>query len=391
MRVESAEPHLSLAVAAAPQRERSERLLTTERVTSFMNDVVARTAATAWVIIQHGPKKWPEEEEHEAYKVRLDDGATGVMEGLFDQSDFGVNVFGSEGAKERRKRGKKAAVRIITGYHGGHDKTLGSVYSDIDSVEGTDLAATGKGKEGAVSVAASSLAGNVALIPPDFATPEGEEETDAVYMRRTAGSEDWMGIDPEMGIKDMIEVARRNTGIINPSQVEIVILERATNGALIEESRASGATVTLIDNGDFVPGVAAVLRRADMSVAAEKRRLLLSLGRGGKEEAVALAMVARTKKKAVFWGRYEDRHGKPSEQFPGLKTLEQLLPGEPKDFTTSVASITGINSRWFDLPPVRLHVNGNPEPELLVVGFDITANGFTPTLHSYRRAKKSLV
>lgn len=374
------EPHLFGEL----QRERSAGpLLTPERVAIYMNDVVAQTAARAWITRKHGPKKWPNLESEADFKIRLDEEPTGVMESFFDQSQFGINIVGCEGDKERREYGEEATVHTIRGFHGGLNKSLGSVDSAVDPVEGTkDLL---KDQIGAIVIAANSLFGNIPLSPPEFVDFRQTIKTDASYMNRIVLGKEFAGVDPEMSLEEILEIGRRNTGISDRKKFEIVILKRERNRVLIEQAQASGATVTLREGGDLVPALAALWGN-NMSSLSEDRRVIISMGSGGKEEAMIAAMAARAVG-GFFWGRYEDDIGNPSKGYSGLKRLEKWLPGEPKDFIVSLAGITGVDSRWFNLPQVKLHLNG--DWELRVAGLDITSNGFIPTLRIYNPKRKS--
>lgn len=361
------------------EMERPMRRLTSQLVTLQTNDIVAQTAITAWLIRNAGPADGESELD---FKKRLDEGPTGVMEDLFDQSPFGRKIVGCEGGKEKRKGGQKEAVHTIKGFHGGLDKELGSVDSAVDPVEGTKFLFGDKlgAKIGSIAIAANSLFRNVPLTPPEFIDPEETIKTDALYMNRAVLGKEFTGAHPEMSLEEILEIGRRNTGIVDLRQIEITILNRERNRALIERAQACGVTLKLIEAGDLVPGLFA-LKGTDMSVAPEDRRVVMSMGSGGKEEALIAAMAAKAVR-GVFWGRYEDDKGRPSEQYPGLKTLNEFLPGEAKDFTVNFASITGVDSQWFNLPPVKLHSNGIRE--IMVPVIDITSNGFTTSLRSYR-------
>lgn len=367
----SGEPQLSLAVATAPQREVSERLLKTEVVCAFMDSAVAQTAALAWLIRKVGP--FPGETEGK-FKIRLDEWPTKLMEGIFNRSLFGINIVGCEGDKEKRSGGAKDEVYTIRGFHGGVDKRLGKVNSVIDPVEGTkELLKDGPN---ATATSGSSLTDEVPLTPPDFLDPEKTIQSDALYLNRVILGPDFIGAEPGMSLEEIFEIGRRSSGIIDIRQIRAVVLKRTRNEPLIRRLQDIGVSLDLIEGGDLIPGLAA-LKGSDKSARPEDRVLVTSWGSGGKEEA-RIAFKGARAKKCIAWGRYEDDKGNPSEQFPGLQTLDILVPGKAENVTVNIAGITGIDPKWFSVPSVEAFQNG--KLTLTVHGFSITAkDGFKPT------------
>lgn len=368
-------------------------------VVSHVNYVVAHSAVASLRLINsfYADRTEPlPKKERDRFKVDLDNVATDVMEAGFNGGitpRFGVFVDDCEGLKELRKEEEEKEARrragipepekpkidlhILRGYYGPKDgKTR--AYEVVDPVEGTTRASGDL--EGAIATASGVLCnpGEPSRLP--FIPPE---ESDAKYMRRLVANRQLRGIHPQMRVRDIVKFAMERIKVEDPSQVEIVALERARNNALIDEIRESGATFTPIDSGDLVPGFSA-LRPVNMfKTKPEDRRVIISMGSGGKTEALIAAIAAKAVG-GVFFGWFEDGDGNASLQFPGLKGND-WVPYKPEECFVSLAPVTGVDKKWgLELPRVDPHVNGIIEYRVPVLDITSVGDNFFRTIHTFQ-------
>ncbi len=343
-------------------------------VVPHMSDAVGQTAIEASIHIRDVYKTigspLPEAMRKKSKKSG-DNKATDVLEECLNLAPFGVNMIACEGAKEGIKFGKEHEVKVLSGRYGGLNPTLGDIAAVGDPIEKTDEY-TRLGN--ATSFVGGDADGNLPFMPD-------EKTTDVKYMRRVITSSDLRGIDPEMKMKDVFDVAKRNVGIVNPDQMTVIALNRPRNYPLIEDAKAAGVNLVLIESGDFIPGVYAACSKADMSAPPEKRRVYYSGGAGGVAEGLGAILVARLLGGESFLS-FEKGDGTPSEQFPELKALRDWLPGDPKKLFMCIASM-GIEPEWFNLPGVKERING--ERRYIVPIINITSDGVTTSELEYRR------
>lgn len=340
-------------IAQAPLLTSHERPLTVERARDFFNKGVAIAAAQTWDRIQIMAQEGFVLPEKERKKV-LDNYATVDLAAHFANADFGIVVLGCEGKKELRKDGIE--LETLEGFHGDPQGLRLELFAD--PIEGTTAAASNR--VGSVAIVAGGLENGHNLVPP--------EDGDAQYMERIVAGPRLKGkISLDMSTGDIVRVAMEGFSLSDSSQLKVVVLERARNAKLIEGLETAGVTVVKIDAGDLMPALAAL-----------KQQPIISMGSGGKEEAMIAAIAAKARG-GVFEGRYVDKDGNASLQHPQALDLDNLCPGDPKKYFVSLASITGTPSHGLGLLRVIPRgLNGKRVNQVSVV--DVTHRGFRSTI-----------
>ncbi len=290
------------------------------------------------------------DDEAKAFAIWLDRETTPLMEQLLHEFPFVSRIVDCEGEKENRKDRESgngsADLPVLRGSYGMESlvpfserhvlDTLGSasrIDLVIDPIEGTTRASLNQ--EGAVAIIAGTLTGNIAPIPP--------EDSPALYADRIVVSPRLMGkvfLDrsPHENVRAVMEEFR----LTNPADVRVVVMKRARNQALIEELEKAGVTLDLIDSGDLMPAIEALTQN----------RPILSMGSGGKTEAVIAACAAKALG-GVFEMRYVAKNGDPVEEFPGLLRLDDVISGSASDYFVNFASITGVPELDLPVPEAR--------------------------------------
>lgn len=343
--VDPENPDAIVASNILPKTE-TKTPLDIERVIPFVNDTVVQTAVAAWEGIQerYGDQKVLSEEEKGVFSIGLDNQAANIMEAGFNNGTFGVEVLDCEGAKEKRKYG--IVVKILQGHYGPQGEGI-EVF--VDPIEGTKAASSNI--MGSVSIVAGSLDRGHPLIPP--------EDGDAHYTDRIVASPKLRGkISLEMAPSDIVAEAMRAYNLKDPSQLRAVVMNRERNAQLLKGLEEAGATLIKIDAGDLMPALASL-----------KHRPIISVGSGGKTEAMIAAIAAKAVG-GVFEGRYVDKDGKLSVQHPEKLTLDKVCPGDPSNYFVSLASITGTPEYALGLLPIIRRANGVIAHQVSVV--DIT-------------------
>jgi fructose-1,6-bisphosphatase II len=136
----------------------------------------------------------------------------------------------------------------------------------VDPLEGTRL--TAKGQPNAIAVIA--LAERGTMFFPGA----------AVYMDKIATGPEAIGaVDIDAPPRENVERVARAKGM-RPTEVTVVVLERARHEALIDELRETGCKVVLIPDGDVAPAIAAARPTTGVD---------LLMGIGGTPEGVIAA------------------------------------------------------------------------------------------------------
>jgi fructose-1,6-bisphosphatase II / sedoheptulose-1,7-bisphosphatase len=162
---------------------------------------------------------------------------------------------------------------------------LGYAVVDIatDPLEGTTPAAYNN--EGAVTVMAMAERGTV-LHAPDM------------YMEKLVVGSHAAGkvsiLDPvELTIRKLQDALHRSS----PHEINVVVMNRGRSRKLIEEVRAAGATVKLIEDGDMMRGIASTIRgsqiHALMGIGAAPEGVLTAIAVGALGGEIQARLVTR--------------------------------------------------------------------------------------------------
>ncbi|MCL5435232.1 MAG: fructose-bisphosphatase class II [Patescibacteria group bacterium] len=290
------------------------------------------------------------EPDRKSFADKLDRQATVTMEQGLHSASFVSEVVpnGCEGIKENRKALElgegPADLPVLTGTYGaGHavpfserhvlSEADSKVELIIDPIEGTTRASLNQ--EGAVAVIAGTLTGNIAPIPP--------EDSPALYADRIVASPRLKGkVSLLQSPADNVRATMEEFELTNPKDVKVVVMRRGRNQTLIEELEKAGVTLELIPSGDLMPALAALTQN----------KPILSMGSGGKQEAVIAACAAKALG-GSFELRYVTKEGKPVEEFPGLLKLDDVVSGPASDYFVNFASITGVSELGLAVPEAR--------------------------------------
>ncbi len=334
-----------------PDTLRHRELSLTEVVSHYsrVNAIVAVGARVA-IDAKYASGGLLSKPEREAFADSLDRKATAVMEQGLHSASFVSEVVpdGCEGIKENRKALELGEgptdLPVLTGTYGaGHAiafserHVLSAVDSKvkliIDPVEGTTRASLNQ--EGAVAVIAGTLTGEIAPIPP--------EDSPALYADRIVAPPRLRGkVSLLQSPADNVRAVMEEFGLTNPADVRVVVMNRPRNQALLEALRKEGVSLQLIDSGDLMPAIAALTQN----------KPTLSMGGGGKQEAVIVACGAKALG-GVFEMRYVAKNGEPVEEFPDILRLDDVVSGPASGYFVNFASITGVAELGLAVPKVR--------------------------------------
>lgn len=337
---------LMLRPDSLPRRE-----LSLPEVLSHYSRVNAIVAVSARLTIDSKHASGPIfGDDVKAFGVSLDRMATASMERLLHNLPFASKIVGCEGEKENRKDRESgngsADLPVLTGTYGiGHAipfserhtlnllDSLPKAELVIDPIEGTTRASLNQ--EGAVAIIAGTLTGRIASIP--------SEDSTAIYADRIVATPRLKGkVSLDRSAYENVRAVMEEFGLTNPADVEIVVLggkTRVRNHKLIDALQKAGATLRLISSGDLMPAIEALTQN----------KPILSMGSGGKEEAVIAACAAKSLG-GVFEMRYVAEDGAPAEGFAGLLTLDDVASGNAADYFVNFASITGVPELGLSTP-----------------------------------------
>lgn len=281
------------------------------------------------------------EEESEAREELIDQAGVDAMRAALTDIPFVLKVVGSEGRKHIHQYGE--ALPTLEGTFGTGDLKLDMVN---DVVEGSKAAKLNS--PGAVSVIA--VGSHKGLMP----TPE-----DIDYMDKLFGPPELFGrisINKpiEENLAEVIDVFR-----IKPSEINLVVLERARNAHYINAAEKFGANLNLIKAGDFLPSVLAC-----MSPNRHKKGVHLVVGIGGFEEGILSAVAAKALG-GVAEGRGWSADSEIAQRYKQVWTIDHLVAGRKADSLVSISAITGDN-RWLDLSGVAEKQEGHEVATLTV-------------------------
>jgi fructose-1,6-bisphosphatase II len=231
---------------------------------------------------------------------------------------------------------------------GGDDETLGlgqrlgvggeQVDLALDPLEGRGVVARGAG--GAMSMIAVGEPGSLQTLPD-------------MYMRKMAvGPLARQAIDLRRPVDDNIRGIAQAFGR-SVNDVTTIVLDRPRHHDLIEEIRAAGARIKLIQDGDVTASISAAIRGTNDH---------LSIGIGGTRQAVMAAAALRClggEQQAQLWpttrGEIEQASEAGIEDIERIFTTEDLAPGEVIVAATGVSNGDLLRGVRFLADSARTH------------------------------------
>jgi hypothetical protein len=352
--------------------EGERREMTLQEIIHFTNTVNALGAINIHeAIASRYRTNPPSGEDLNRFGVELDNLAADNTEQRLHKGRAIFHMVAWEGAKEASKFGDEGKVRVISGerYGLGHEVPFDqrerlahmTGYTTVD-LAGDGLEETGKAKRnqpGAYATLAGIRNGEISRVPT---------EEEARYMDRIVASPrvkrlGAAGININADLRHNVDAVRRAYQLSSIRDVEAVLLDRDRNREAEEELRSMGLRrIWTLEAGDLMPALAIL----------SSDRPIISLGSGGKEEAIVAALAAKATG-GFFEGRYVDVDGKPVEsRFGRRHTLSNLITGADSEAFVSLASITGTYDR------------SRPHGER----FNVTPLDMNPVLRANRSSKE---
>ena len=231
---------------------------------------------------------------------------------------------------------------------GGDDETLGlgqrlgaggeQVDLALDPLEGRGVVARGAG--GAMSMIAVGEPGSLQTLPD-------------MYLRKLAvGPLARQAIDLRRPVADNIRGIAEAFGR-SVNDVTTIVLDRPRHHDLIEEIRAAGARIKLIQDGDVTASISAAIRGTNDH---------LSIGIGGTRQAVMAAAALRClggEQQAQLWpttrGEIEQASEAGIEDIERIFTTDDLAPGEVIVAATGVSNGDLLRGVRFLADSARTH------------------------------------
>jgi fructose-1,6-bisphosphatase II len=231
---------------------------------------------------------------------------------------------------------------------GGDDETLGlgqhlgaggeQVDLALDPLEGRGVVARGAG--GAMSMIAVGEPGSLQMLPD-------------MYMRKMAvGPLARQAIDLRRPVADNIRGIAEAFGR-SVNDVTTIVLDRPRHHDLIEEIRAAGARIKLIQDGDVTASISAAIRGTNDH---------LSIGIGGTRQAVMAAAALRClggEQQAQLWpttrGEIEQAREAGIEDLERIFKTDDLAPGEVIVAATGVSNGDLLRGVRFLADSARTH------------------------------------
>ena len=271
----------------------------------YFTPLIGVTEASALACFDHIGKG----NAYEADKVAVD-----AMRGAFNQLPLEVRVAIGEGERDK-------APRLYTGEILGDSLSSLKIDVAVDPLEGTTLCANGD--EGALSVMAVTLRGNLFMAPD-------------IYMKKIAcGKEARRKIDLKAPAqKNIYEVAKALGK--SPKNITVGVLNRPRHKELIADILKTGASLSLVEDGDVAMALNTCFSASPLD---------LLLGTGGAPEGV-LAASGLKNLQGGFQGQFvfKDKEEEERALKVGMKELhkiwerDELVKGETLFCATGVTS-----------------------------------------------------
>jgi len=248
-------------------------------------------------------------------KNESDQAAVDAMRRAFDAVNIDGTVVIGEGERD------EAPMLYIGERVGKRSEGAPRVDIALDPLEGTNLCAYGR--PGAISVVAIANSGNL-LNAPD------------TYMEKLAVGPAARGaIDLKKSPSENLQRIAQATGR-SVAALTVIILDRPRHEALIQEVRAAGARIRLIEDGDVAGGIATCFEETGVDVL---------MGTGGAPEGVITAAAIKSVG-GDMQGRLRPRNAQEAERakkmgvqdLDKVYTVEELAKGEVMFAATGVTT-----------------------------------------------------
>lgn len=234
---------------------------------------------------------------------------SGMLEALEHLPINGTVVIGAAGEGERLQTGTKLGA-------GGEAVELA-----VDPLEGSGIVA--RGGSGAMSMIAVGEPGSLQTLPD-------------MYMRKMAVGPVATGhIDLRRPIAENIEAIAAAFGR-RVGDITTIVLERPRHHDLIEEIRAAGARIKLIQDGDVTASISAAIRGTNDHLA---------VGIGGTRQAVLAAAALRClggELQAQLWPVSRREIDEAREQ--GIDDVERVFTTEDLAPKEAIVCATGVSN-----------------------------------------------
>jgi fructose-1,6-bisphosphatase II len=235
--------------------------------------------------------------------------AAGMREELDLLPTSGEVVIGGAGESDLLQAGDKVGS-------GGETVALA-----VDPLEGSTIVA--RGGSGAMSMIAAGEPGSLQTLPDMYMRKMavGPVARGKIDLRRPVGE----------NIKAIADAFGRRVG-----DITTIVLDRARHHDLIEEIRAAGARIKLIQDGDVTASVSAAIRGTNDH---------LSIGIGGTRQAVLAAAALRClggELQAQLWPVSRREIDEAREQ--GIEDVERLFTTEDLAPKEAIVAATGVSN-----------------------------------------------
>jgi fructose-1,6-bisphosphatase II len=239
----------------------------------------------------------------------LEAASSGMLEALEQLPIDGTVVIGASGEDERLHSGQKLGA-------GGEEVELA-----VDPLEGSGVVA--RGGSGAMSMIAAGEPGSLQTLPD-------------MYMRKMAVGPVARGhIDLLKPVGENIEAIAEAFGR-RVGDITTIVLERPRHHDLIEEIRAAGARIKLIQDGDVTASVSAAIRGTNDHLA---------IGIGGTRQAVLAAAALRClggELQAQLWP--VTRREIEEARTQGIDDVERVFSTEDLAPKQAIVCATGVSN-----------------------------------------------
>lgn len=274
------------------------------------------------------------EEESKKREKLIDQAGVDAMYAALTDIPFVLEIVGSEGRKHVHQYGE--ALPTLMGTFGTGRLELDMVN---DVVEGSKAAKLNT--PGAISVVAVSSHKGLMGTPDDID-----------YMDKLFGPPQLKG---KISISNSAEenlAAVVETFKVQPSEINVVMMDRDRNAHYINACQKFGVNLILIRAGDFLPSILSCMEPRN-----HKQGIHLVMGSGGFEEGV-MAAVAGKVLGGVVEGRGWDSDPKIQKKYSQVWSVDDLVPGRMEDCLVSITAITDDN-KWLNLKGVKEKSGGH--------------------------------
>lgn len=328
-----------------------------DQVKKYITRATELTAiSVARLIKEQGftPQDLLEEEESKKREKLIDQAGVDAMYVALTDIPFYMEIVGSEGRKHVHQYGE--ALPTLMGTFGSGKHKLDMVN---DVVEGSKAAKLNT--PGAVSVIA------VGSYKGLMATPDDIDYMEKLFAPPQLKGKISISNPVEQNLAEVVDTFK-----VEPSQINVVILDRDRNAHLINACQKFGVDLILIKAGDFMPSILAC-----QDPTKHKRGIYLVMGSGGFEEGV-MAVVAAKALGAVAETRGWSAEEEIQKKYAKIWSVDDLVSGKIEDCLVSISAITDDN-KWFDLQGVR--VKGKGESEVTTLTVDVNGVNINTKLH----------